>query len=219
MSVKCLAFSACTAAAIFSSAATAATVTETYDFIGMGDGVFTSVDMMGDQGNTVRVTAGTYPTFSFSATTDADDRVARGNSWGLGAYSEAPYVTSNNHRVDGLGENEILLFEFLDYSATITSITFGSTHGTAFDLFGSDTPNVESAFLPLANGAVDVSAENRSGTTIGIGAFNDDAGFKVRSITVEYDDTPAVPLPAAGWMLLAGLGGLAAAKRRSAKTD
>lgn len=41
-------------------------------------------------------------------------------------------------------------------------------------------------------------------------------GFKIRSITVEYEDTPQIPLPAAGWMLIAGLGGMAALRRKKA---
>ena len=43
------------------------------------------------------------------------------------------------------------------------------------------------------------------------------SAFKVSSVTVQYDDTPppsAVPLPAGGWMMLASLGGLLAARRR-----
>ena len=43
-----------------------------------------------------------------------------------------------------------------------------------------------------------------------------DFGMKLQSITVRatYDDTTVVPLPAAGWFLLGGLGGLAAMRRR-----
>ena len=42
-----------------------------------------------------------------------------------------------------------------------------------------------------------------------------DYGIKIRSITVEHD-TPAIPLPAAGWLMLGALGGLGAVGRRRA---
>jgi hypothetical protein len=41
--------------------------------------------------------------------------------------------------------------------------------------------------------------------------------WKLKKISVTYTPPPppnVVPLPAAGWMLLAGLGGIAAMKRR-----
>lgn len=49
------------------------------------------------------------------------------------------------------------------------------------------------------------------------GQWNDIPGSSVLGVLVEYNDAqtaPPVPLPAAGWMLLAGIGGLAALRRR-----
>ena len=100
-----------TLVAMLSTSTLAATMTETYTFTGIGNGIFTSVEMDGDQGNTVRVTPGTYPVFTYDYSTDADDRVARGLTWGLGMYSSEPYNTSENeHRVAGTPSNEILNF-------------------------------------------------------------------------------------------------------------
>lgn len=50
-------------------------------------------------------------------------------------------------------------------------------------------------------------------TAFGIGAERDTDAFRVSSLHVA-----AVPLPAAGWMLLAGFGGLATLRRRAKKT-
>jgi hypothetical protein len=74
--------------------------------------------------------------------------------------------------------------------------------GTFFELAGS---SVNGAFLDGG------SNELISGTNIGTpGRFL----FSARNSTIEVEPTSPVPLPAAAWMLLAGLGGLGALSRR-----
>jgi hypothetical protein len=48
-----------------------------------------------------------------------------------------------------------------------------------------------------------------------VGARGEDDDWTLKGVKVEYQPS-VVPLPAAGWMLLAGLGGIAALTRRRA---
>lgn len=53
-----------------------------------------------------------------------------------------------------------------------------------------------------------------SSNLFGFGAFEHNDDWKLKKVTVKYHETNVVPLPAAGWLLLAGIGGLAAYGRR-----
>lgn len=87
--------------------------------------------------------------------------------------------------------------EFLNATASTGS-------PAAFQLF-------ESSFVASATGIFALSFVEQS---TGFGG-ND---YGIDDISLTFDDSvvspPAVPLPAAGWMLLAGVGGLAAIRRR-----
>lgn len=198
------------AAVLMAGAASAATITETFNFIGAANGNYSSLDVTGSEGGTVTITAGTYPLFSTAAATGPGDRVARGNTWGLGAYANSSRSHTVNGGDYGRGGHEALLFDF-DQVVNLLSVDFGYFRG-AFDVFGNVSPVNEISGTSLAN-TVDTSGFGLSGDVIGLGAFSS-SYFKVRSMTVSYE-VPAVPLPAAGWMLFAGLGGLAAMKRRN----
>ena len=72
-----------------------------------------------------------------------------------------------------------------------------------------------------SRGSVDLSGASLLDSIFGVKA-GEDGSWKLLSVTVEYDGTsleppdtppPPVPLPGAVWFLLAGLGGLAIAKR------
>ncbi|MEP1201148.1 VPLPA-CTERM sorting domain-containing protein [Tateyamaria sp.] len=62
----------------------------------------------------------------------------------------------------------------------------------------------------LADGTVDILLQ----TTSVVDLYNAPDPVQV---TLRYTDAPAVPLPAAGWMLIAGLGGLGMMSRRKRK--
>lgn len=104
----------------------------------------------------------------------------------------------------------------------------GGSEMVTFDITNTDNPEGDEIIPTLAVGPLDfggVPLDLGMGLTVvsyilthsGNGAFadglwtNPEKGTSVLTITAKID---VVPLPAAGWMLLAGVGGLAAYKRR-----
>lgn len=127
----------------------------------------------------------------------------------------------DEHYIDGKDGDEILTLAF-GKAVTITSLAFSYADG-----------NDDVSVLRLANGTVVTDASGRLtllgngrgsftvsngivGSIFGVAARGSNDEYKLRGVTVSYDDppVPAVPLPAAGWMLMAAIGGLAAARRR-----
>lgn len=198
------------AATMISGAVNAATISETFTFTGAANGNYSSIDVMGSQGNTVTITAGNFDNYPSGVESGANDYVARGNTWGLGAYTDGDFSQRwfKNHRVNGNG-NEALIFDF-DFLVSAIGATFGSFYGK-FDIYGSTSGNNLNNDLASS---VDLSSENVNGNRFIIGSYYNTHQFKLESLTVSYETPSAVPLPAAGWMLFAGLGGLAAMKRR-----
>lgn len=192
------------AATVFATASFAAT--ETFDFTGSYWGTYySSPTFHGDNGGSVEVTAGTYNNvISDGLHTAGDAYVGQWTGYGLGVWSSDGWWNYEEHYVDG-SNPEFLKFDF-GTDVTIESISFGDYGNGQFDWYAS-------------NGSgglyVDMDADV-SGTDVGsmffLGAWGS-MGFKVESITVSYDMSE-VPLPAAGFLLLGGLGGLVALKRR-----
>ena len=198
---------------LIASLSVANAATETYNFLGDKAGTYySSVDFTSDMGNTVTVTAGTYNSVISDGSTGTA-WVGQWTGYGLGVCS---YGGSKgcyeSHFVDGYGANEFLKFSF-DHDVTIESIKFKDYGDNYFDLTLGDGTNLLDRMYN-ASGLYQV-ATDAMGSMFAIGAFWKGSGFKVQSITVSYD-TSEVPLPAAGWLLIAGLGGLVAMKRRAA---
>lgn len=90
----------------------------------------------------------------------------------------------------------------------------GADSGTCFDTGCGSTGWVESEYVVAAGGNYMLE--------FGVTNWNDQiydsgmaiAGANIGGNPINPDDTAPVPLPAAGWMLLAGLGGLGAMRRR-----
>ena len=195
------------AALVLAGAAHAAT--ETFDFTqyhaGETDVWETSKEFVGDMGGTVEVTMGTFYNY-ISYGRDGGGYVGQWDNYGLGVCS-LPHDDHCHeaHSVDGWGyRNDYLKFS-LEENAVLESITFMNYYGDGtYDLSTMDGDL-------LLSGAYSTDV---SGTDVGsmffVGAWNG-ASFTVQSITVSYAD---VPLPAAGFLLLAGMGGLAALRRR-----
>lgn len=146
------------------------------------------------------------------------------NSWGIISQNEREWG-SPNHAVDSWGKDEAIIFDFgtdvilrtidlsWDYSAVYSKFHKWIGRGVAhWDLFIGET--FEGRYS--GDEKVDVM-----GSLFGIGAttrFYDDgsyrqSAFKIRSITIDMP-VPEVPLPASALLLIGGLGGIAAMKRR-----
>lgn len=132
---------------------------------------------------------------------------------------------SDSHQVDGRGRNEFLR---LDFSPSITLKKLQFTYADKWDQFSFFTMGV-SGWTYVGNGYACQSGVNcgntstahwftfsgtYSGTSFLVGAKGKYDDWKLRGVKVYYEEPEVIPLPAAGWLLLGGLGGLAAMKRR-----
>lgn len=158
------------------------------------------------------------PIFDITLNNDVDAAVTVDNE-GLGVDNGGG-ANPGSDDVDGRNFNDILLFSF-DRAVDLFRIDFDNTDNNddfvffaisdAFELAGS----ISVEFFDIGSDGSDEGFFNFgpaiAGTIFGIGAVQNNDNFRVEGMTVEVS---AVPLPAAGLMLLAGVGGLAAMRRR-----
>lgn len=130
---------------------------------------------------------------------------------------------NDSHQVDGSGSNEFLKLAFnpsitlksasFTYVSNLDTFRLYTHNGTDWDYEGDANPCNQ---LFCVNPSTTYTY-NFAGTYFGsmflIGATGSNDDFKLKAVSVDYE-VAAVPLPAAGWMLVAGLGGIAALKRR-----
>lgn len=171
--------------------------------------------------------AGTAGGTITSATLAGDPRIGR-------YFGGAGIVNSpgdNDHQVDSSGYDDFITLSF-NKPVQLNSLDF-SFFGSAesfnwlYDSNGDSHIGVGD-FISEFIGADPFSGFGATESTLfAVGAFTKtvnswwttksiESGWKLKSVTVSYDDTPpppAVPLPAAGWMLLVGLGALAGLRR------
>ena len=194
------------AAVVLAGASHAAT--ETFDFTGYHAGETyhyeATKEFTGTLGNTVEVSMGTFDWSIYHTGWEGYGLVGQWAGYGLGACTYLHYgYCYEQDVVDGWGPNEYLQFTLED-NAVLESITFLNYGDGTYDLTTMDGDVYWSAPIGADIAGTEV------GTTFFIGAYNG-AGFLVESITVSYSD---VPLPAAGFLLLGGLGGIVALRRR-----
>lgn len=128
---------------------------------------------------------------------------------------------STEAKVDGAINQEAAVLDFGALQVQITKVVFTNVEegDDNFSLFNygaglGSAPTVSVLDKAIAGGQFNRAVAGFSsgvGSLFSIGALGDDDDFKIKKIVFTVVDTqqPApVPLPAAGWMMLAGLGGL-----------
>lgn len=100
---------------------------------------------------------------------------------------------------------EKIFFSFVDDTDVFSlSVLAGKTVTSFFDGLDIDGNGIGSFTLGSS-----VFADS-----FAIGVIGDGVGVKISGIEYSLEEPAPVPLPAAGWLLLAGLGGLAVARRK-----
>jgi hypothetical protein len=181
-----------------------------------------SASFTGSNGLVVNVTGTTYSKSgsNFVAGTQID---VENNSYGLissNLYDKdanGNFIDTNTnpeHAIDSKGPDEAMVFDF-GRVVTLSSIYFGWTAGAKlFSLFvdGTHVGNF------TANAGLPTGV---TGTTFAVGATKGWTGrywresyLKLKSITVSYQPSE-IPLPASGLLLLGGLFGFAAVRRKA----
>lgn len=144
------------------------------------------------------------------------------NSYGLISrnYGESG---SPAHAIDSWGHDESMKFSFsqlVSLTGAYVSWAYSNFSTAQWDVFEDGQLagiNSGAGWTSLNLGEADnfaIGTRTYKRCFFGRYCFWDQSAIKLKSIVVEH--TPSeVPLPAAGWMLLAGLGGLVAMRKRS----
>lgn len=121
----------------------------------------------------------------------------------------------DQHTIDGNGRRDYVRLDF-SHEVSISNLMFRYyTGGSRFTLL-EDTNNDgvlsvgDKYVYDYVSGSVDVSP-SFTDTSFFVYSWTD-SSFKLKSVTAHK--VSAVPLPAGGWLMLAGLGGLAAMRKR-----
>lgn len=128
----------------------------------------------------------------------------------------------SDHKVDGSVDNNAIVFDFGSSVVSLDAVSFSyADFDDRFDLFTSmDGIAFDRVGTARTGGLLNEPWSRSTYTFIGdyvgsifaIGARRDNDEFKITSLSVT--EMAAVPLPAAGFLLLAGLAGLGVAGRR-----
>lgn len=129
---------------------------------------------------------------------------------------------SDDDHIDGTDTNELALLNFGSLIVKLTSITFAHVdRDDRYDVFafaaGVAAAATESDLTKLLPNNCTVCTVSDfflgQGSIFGIGADSASSEFKISSVSFEIIPS-AVPLPAAGWLLIGGLAGLGALRSK-----
>jgi hypothetical protein len=224
-------FALAAAAAAISAAGSVSAATVSFN---EARGWTTGAHVYGSGANAVSVEAFLYDNAPFP-TPSGNPSLASwsGADGGLGICSgtlDQGSCTGDSPQVDGDVENEMAVLTF-GKRVRLTAITFAPFDSVEtdpakrdkFDVFtfgnGAGAASTQSflertVLCPGGVCTVQVGPFDLTGTVFGIGAFQDGSAFKIQSVSFEDAPLEVIPLPAAGWGLVAGLGALAMLRRR-----
>jgi hypothetical protein len=166
-------------------------------------------------------------TLSFDDTTPGSES----GTLPMGASGHVEILSIDWENASTLGwftPNTLLATADIDLDWTLPSPGNFASTGLTVDIFNTLNPDGDDIALTLALGDFgapfrigDLLVEGYSLVHTGAGSFDGTNWFNPEggnSSLVLKANVAAVPLPAAGWMLLAGVGGLAALRRRRQKS-
>lgn len=214
------------AAAIGLFAAGANATTISFDLQGSSSGNYDNLPSsfsMTQGGLTANFDAKAFKSVSGSGGTITGGSVVDGR---IGRYYGGAGVSNSagdgSHTVDGNGWDDFIQITF-SKMVLIRSISFG--YYDAWDYFRILTDasgdgaigvgdSYSSAYQVTGNNPF--SGVGMKTNIFAVAAFGQYDSWKLKSVTVEYEDGSGgvVPLPAAGWLMLGALGGLGALRRR-----
>lgn len=143
--------------------------------------------------------------------------VARG-PLGVGILSLRPGL-DNTPALDSVGTNERLRFVPAVNEARLTSMTLDYVPeqdqiGSSQIILFFTTGSVPTQYLPFVSDGVLDFPDAPIAPLVDV--FSGSSGVWISSVTFSTSDPSPVPLPAAAWLLLSGVGGLGAFARRRA---
>ncbi len=160
----------------------------------------------------IRCNDGTGPNSASCTASDID----RSSTYGI--YFNQP--NDSDHEVDGENSNEFIKLSFAP-DVTLKSIRFSywdSDDNARIYTYGNsswnEVVNIDGHNLWSSSYEYTFSTYY-TGSMFLVGATGDDDEWKLKEVSVRYEPS-AVPLPAASWLLLAGIGGLVALRRKKA---
>ncbi len=139
----------------------------------------------------------------------------------IGRYSSGAGVVNSSgdgsHTVDGAGWNDFVEIRF-SQSVTITSVSFGAWESDddfrwMWDASGNGRIGVGDYISGNQDDNPFSSFGGQMSNVFGFAAFGDNDDWKLRTVSIDYS-VSEVPLPAGGILLLTGIGGLIAARRK-----
>ena len=203
------------------SAVQAGTVDVVFSFEGLAGNIVPNLYFVDASGLTLSVTPHTFEDTALgenAVLTASSPDVAIGiNNKGIGVCEPNRQGTNctGSDMLDGGSaaglDNELLLFTFDRLVSSISVIWSNNDQNDVISLMEGGTLSLTNLFNAIAppdrTQGVPISGPL---SIFGLGVQDDSDEVRVAGLLVSY----AVPLPAAGWLMVAGIGGIAALRRR-----